>query len=231
MRRAFRIGVIVILLIVISGTAALQSTWVDTWLFRQAVRHAIGGKPELASAHELAVLLVGTGTPLPDVSRAGPSTLIAAGDHLPVDAGVDCARNLQLWKIPLDMSHAIFITHLHSGHIGGLAGAPTNLGRGSQGAACLRTRRHRARHQRLQRGVCDRLPTAPNTTVRRWRLHRMRCLWPCRSPSPDPHDHICAPGSVQSQSHAVRGSMGQQSSLFHRFDFAGRSVTVSGGDL
>jgi ribonuclease Z len=98
MRRAFRIGVIVILLIVISGTAALQSTWVDTWLFRQAVRHAIAGKPELASAHELAVLLVGTGTPLPDVSRAGPSTLIAAGDHLYlVDAGVELARNHKRW--------------------------------------------------------------------------------------------------------------------------------------
>ncbi|MBV9330987.1 MAG: MBL fold metallo-hydrolase [Alphaproteobacteria bacterium] len=91
----------------------------DRWVFRRMASYALS-KPQanLAGTSDLAVLLVGTGSPLPDKSRAGPSTLIAAGTHLfLVDCGIDSSRNLLLWRVPLDHVDAVFVTHFHSDHI------------------------------------------------------------------------------------------------------------------
>ena len=44
------------------------------------------------------VILTGTGSPLPDANRAGPSTLVKAGDtHILVDAGLHQGR----WARPV----------------------------------------------------------------------------------------------------------------------------------
>lgn len=69
----------------------------------------------------LHVALCGTGSPLPDPTRAGPCNVVIAGPHIfVVDAGEGGARNMALMRIPNGRVAAIFLTHLHSDHIDGL---------------------------------------------------------------------------------------------------------------
>ena len=62
--------------------------------------------------------LTGTGSPLPDANRAGPSTLVKAGDtHILVDAGRGVVMRMAGGgSLPVFLS-AVLITHLHSDHV------------------------------------------------------------------------------------------------------------------
>lgn len=64
------------------------------------------------------VVLLGTGWPLPDPDRAGPSTLVRAGGmHLLFDAGRGVLMRLRGADSGPVWVHAVFLTHLHSDHI------------------------------------------------------------------------------------------------------------------
>lgn len=66
----------------------------------------------------LAITLLGTGSPLPDPHRAGPATLVSAGDtHLLVDAGRGVLMRLAATGVGAGQLHAVLLTHLHSDHI------------------------------------------------------------------------------------------------------------------
>ncbi len=69
----------------------------------------------------LHAVLTGTGSPIADIKRAGPSVAVQAGTHLfIVDTGDGSARNLQGAGFSIGNVEAVFITHFHSDHIGGL---------------------------------------------------------------------------------------------------------------
>ena len=98
------------------------------WKF---ARHAI---VMLASAHllfamapsradsDFKVTLLGTGTPIPNKDRFGPSTLVEAGDlKLLFDAGRGVPIRLQQLNIPGSKISALFLTHYHSDHTSGIA--------------------------------------------------------------------------------------------------------------
>ena len=64
------------------------------------------------------IVLTGTGSPLPDPNRAGPSTLAKAGDtHVLVDAGRGVVMRMAAAGSLPDLLGGVLITHLHSDHI------------------------------------------------------------------------------------------------------------------
>ncbi|MCB1038232.1 MAG: MBL fold metallo-hydrolase, partial [Acidimicrobiales bacterium] len=64
------------------------------------------------------ITLLGTGSPLPDPNRAGPSTLVRAGGHTFLfDAGRGVGLRLAAAAQPWSTLSAVVLTHLHSDHI------------------------------------------------------------------------------------------------------------------
>ena len=67
---------------------------------------------------EMHVVLVGTRSPLADVTRAGPCTVVIADGHfIVVDAGPGCFNKMAAMGLPTDDITAILLTHFHSDHI------------------------------------------------------------------------------------------------------------------
>ena len=66
----------------------------------------------------LTITLLGTGNPIPDALRAGPSTLVAgAGTTVLVDCGRGVLQRLVAVGVMPPMLDAVLVTHLHSDHI------------------------------------------------------------------------------------------------------------------
>ena len=70
----------------------------------------------------LTITLLGTGSPMPSPDRAGPSTLISAGEghtaeHYLVDAGRGVLMRLAALGLGAPDLAAVLLTHLHSDHI------------------------------------------------------------------------------------------------------------------
>ncbi len=84
------------------------------------------------------IVLTGTGSPMPDANRAGPSTLVKAGDtHLLIDAGRGVVMRMTAAGSLPPMLSAVLITHLHSDHVCALNDVITTHWVMSQGAATL----------------------------------------------------------------------------------------------
>jgi ribonuclease Z len=66
----------------------------------------------------ISITLLGTGSPMPSPDRAGPATLISAGDeHYLVDAGRGVLMRLAAAGLGPTNLTAVLLTHLHSDHI------------------------------------------------------------------------------------------------------------------
>jgi ribonuclease Z len=72
------------------------------------------------SAHEIKVTLLGTGSPVPAMSRFGPSILVQAGGQTFLfDAGRGAMQRLAQLRVRWQDVDGLFLTHLHSDHVVG----------------------------------------------------------------------------------------------------------------
>ena len=105
-----------------AGALVLRSRAVQDAIFARIVRQRIGRDTSgLLAPDALRVLLCGTASPIPSAERAEACTAIFAGGHLwIVDTGPGSWRTLALRRVRGEAIGAVFLTHLHSDHIGEL---------------------------------------------------------------------------------------------------------------
>ncbi|MGB5725376.1 MAG: MBL fold metallo-hydrolase [Parasphingorhabdus sp.] len=114
------IGLLALVLLV-AGAALLFQQQIGERLFARAVetavaRDVIGDLPD-----GMHVALCGSGSPLPDPTRAGPcSAVIIDGKMFIVDIGGGAVRNLGLMGLNPGATEALLLTHFHSDHIDGM---------------------------------------------------------------------------------------------------------------
>lgn len=73
------------------------------------------------AGQEIVVTLLGTGSPMPEVQRFGPSTLVQAGGRtLVFDVGRGAHQRLAQAGLTAGQVDAVFLTHLHSDHVIGV---------------------------------------------------------------------------------------------------------------
>ena len=116
-----RIVALVVLVVLIGGA----------WMFRGPIALKISDRAVAANMKGDAVaglpdglhaFVCGSGSPLPDRTRAGPCLTVIAGQRVfLVDAGEGAAEVLSAGGIPAGRIDRLFLTHFHSDHLDGLS--------------------------------------------------------------------------------------------------------------
>ena len=97
------------------------STWLAQRAFDRALDTTVGVDQSAALGDGLHAYVCGSGSPMPDATRAGPCIGVLAGSQAFVfDAGSGSIRKLMRMGFPMEKIQAGFLTHLHSDHIDGL---------------------------------------------------------------------------------------------------------------
>jgi len=122
MNRALKFGIAIAVLAI--GLAITRNVILPNMapkIFEKAVAERISANPLAELEDDLHVILIGTGSPLADPTRAGPSTaILAGGKFYIVDSGGGAVRKMGELGLPPAQVQATFLTHFHSDHIDGL---------------------------------------------------------------------------------------------------------------
>ncbi len=120
--RAWRgLSLVVVILLILGVGAWLFRGQIAVAIMTRAYDKAMGADLIASLPDGLHVGLCGSGSPMPDPTRAGPCTVVVAGRQLfVIDSGPGSTKNLSLMGLPPARVNAIFLTHFHSDHIGDL---------------------------------------------------------------------------------------------------------------
>lgn len=90
-------------------------------VFKRTADRLVGVDRSASLEDGIHVYFCGTGSPIPDPTRAGPCLGVLAGETaLVFDAGSGSIRKLTRMGFPMGDVDQVFLTHLHSDHIDGL---------------------------------------------------------------------------------------------------------------
>ncbi len=122
MRRVIGWGFMAVVVLAALAAIAMRSPEVQDRLVRQAIGRMVADQPaELFEPDAMRVLLCGTASPLPHASRAKACVAVfAAGRFWVVDAGPGSWNRIALMRIDGSRIGGVLLTHFHSDHIGDL---------------------------------------------------------------------------------------------------------------
>ena len=117
-----KFGLALLGVLLAGGIAAYAArTAIAERLYERALDRGVGIDPSLELDDGLHAYLCGSGSPLPDATRAGPCVAVVAGrDAFVFDSGSGSTRKLLRMGFPVERMRGVFLTHLHSDHIDGL---------------------------------------------------------------------------------------------------------------
>ena len=109
------------ILVVLLAISQIFKVQIGQRIFAKAVSKNFGSNILTGLPDGLHVILIGTGSPLADPSRAGPSTAVIAGKRLfIIDSGGGAVRKMGEIGLPPAATERVLLTHFHSDHIDGL---------------------------------------------------------------------------------------------------------------
>ncbi len=119
MGRKWKIGLAVLVALVVS--VALFGDHVLLRAMQRMVATNLSGETFARFDDGLNIVLCGSGSPMPDPTRAGPCVAVVAGGSIfVIDVGSGAMRNFPELGLPPGRVEALLLTHFHSDHIDGL---------------------------------------------------------------------------------------------------------------
>ncbi|WP_185680910.1 MBL fold metallo-hydrolase [Parvibaculum sedimenti] len=127
MGRKARFAAVLAAVVVALGLAVFAAVWTVPSLQDGITRRVIAGRlaandrGALLTDKGLHIVLCGTGSPMPDPSRANACTAVVAGGHIVIiDTGPGSWAKFAQTRLPASAIDTVLLTHLHSDHIGAL---------------------------------------------------------------------------------------------------------------